>query len=35
VDRILRVDAVAVRREGAVLDQKTFELVAEAVRTHR
>ena len=35
VDRILRVDATAVRREGAVLEQATFELVAEAVRTHR
>ena len=33
VDRILRVDPRAVRREGAVLDAATFELVAAAVRS--
>ena len=32
VDRILRVDAAAVRREGAVLDRERFEQVASAVR---
>ena len=32
VDRILRVDPTAVRREGAVLDRATFEQVADAVR---
>jgi hypothetical protein len=35
VDGSRGVDATAVRREGAVLEQATFELVAEAVRTHR
>jgi hypothetical protein len=32
VDRVLRVDPAAVRREGAVLDQERFEQVAMAVR---
>ena len=32
VDRILRVDPAAVRREGAVLDQQQFDQVASAVR---
>ena len=32
VDRIVRVDPTAVRREGAVLDRATFERVASAVR---
>lgn len=32
VDRILRVDPVAVRREGAVLGREQFERVAAAVR---
>ena len=32
VDRILRVDPAAVRREGAVLYQQQFDLVASAVR---
>ncbi len=32
VDRVLRVDAAAVRREGAVLDRARFDLVAAAVR---
>ena len=32
VDRILRVDPTAVRREGAVLDRDQFEQVAAAVR---
>jgi hypothetical protein len=36
VDRVLRVDAAAVRREGAVLDRQVFETVAAAVRgVHR
>lgn len=32
VDRILRVDPAAVRREGAVLDRERFDEVAAAVR---
>ncbi|GAA2168415.1 type II toxin-antitoxin system PemK/MazF family toxin [Pedococcus bigeumensis] len=32
VDRVLRVDPLAVRREGAVLDRATFAQVADAVR---
>lgn len=32
VNRVLRVDPAAVRREGAVLDRALFERVAEAVR---
>ena len=32
VDRVLRVDPAAVRREGAVLDRERFEAVARAVR---
>jgi hypothetical protein len=32
VDRILRVDPNAVRREGAVLDREVFNQVAAAVR---
>jgi hypothetical protein len=32
VDRVLRVDPGAVRREGAVLDRARFEEVAAAVR---
>jgi hypothetical protein len=32
VDRIVRVDPTAVRREGAVLDRATFDQVAAAVR---
>jgi PemK-like, MazF-like toxin of type II toxin-antitoxin system len=32
VDRVLRVDPEAVRREGAVLDRPRFDGVAEAVR---
>src|SRR5690348_17283562 len=36
VDRVLRVDPAAVRREGAVLDRARFEEVAEGVRNaHR
>ena len=36
VDRVLRVDPAAVRREGAVLDRARFEQVADAVReAHR
>jgi hypothetical protein len=35
VDRILRVDATAVRREGAVLDRERFDQVAAAVRAAR
>lgn len=32
VDRIIRVDPVAIRREGAVLAQERFEEVAAAIR---
>ena len=32
VDRVLRVDPGAVRREGAVLDRDRFQLVVDAVR---
>jgi hypothetical protein len=35
VDRILRIDATAVRREGAVLDERRFAAVARAVRAAR
>jgi hypothetical protein len=35
VDRILRLDARSVRREGAVLDRARFEAVAAAVRARR
>jgi hypothetical protein len=35
VDRILRVDAATVRREGAVLDRERFDEVAIAVRAAR
>ncbi|TPG19554.1 type II toxin-antitoxin system PemK/MazF family toxin [Pedococcus bigeumensis] len=35
IDRILRVDATAVRREGAVLDRERFDQVAAAVRAAR
>lgn len=35
VDRIVRVDPRAVRREGAVLDRERFEEVAAAVRAAR
>ncbi len=31
-DRIVRVDPDAIRREGAVLDQQRFDLVADAIR---
>ncbi len=34
VNRILRVDPAAVRREGATLDRERFEQVAAAVRAH-
>ena len=34
VDRVVRVDPGAVRREGAVLDRRRFEEVATAVRTN-
>lgn len=34
VNRILRIDPAAVRREGAVLDRATFDVVAAAVRAH-
>jgi hypothetical protein len=33
VDRILRVDQAGVRREGAVLDERRFNQVADAVRS--
>jgi PemK-like, MazF-like toxin of type II toxin-antitoxin system len=32
VDRILRIDPAAVRREGAVLDERRFTAVTDAVR---
>ena len=35
VDRILRIDAAAVRREGAVLDRRRFDEVTRAVRDAR
>ena len=35
IDRIVRVDPAAVRREGAVLDRPTFDRVASAIITHR
>jgi hypothetical protein len=35
VDRVLRVDAQAVRREGAVLDQRRFDRVTAAVHAVR
>lgn len=34
VNRILRVDVTAIRREGAVLPRDRFEAVAAAVRAH-
>lgn len=34
VNRILRVDPAAIRREGAVLARERFEEVAEGVRAH-
>ena len=34
VDRVLRLDPEAVRREGAVLDRERFDRVAAAVREH-
>jgi hypothetical protein len=33
VDRVVRVDPTAVRRAGAALDRRTFDLVADAVRS--
>jgi hypothetical protein len=33
VDRVVRVDPTAVRRAGAALDRRTFEAVADAVRS--
>jgi hypothetical protein len=35
IDRIVRIDAAAVRREGAVLDRHTFAVVAQAIADHR
>jgi hypothetical protein len=35
VDRIVRVDPATVRREGAVLDRRRFDEVAQAVRTRQ
>lgn len=35
VDRVIRLAASAVRREGAVLDRRRFETVAAAVRQQR
>lgn len=34
VNRVIRVDPAAVRRDGAVLDEAVFVAVAEAVRAH-
>jgi len=34
INRIIRVDAAKVRREGAVLAQERFEDVADAIRRH-
>jgi hypothetical protein len=33
VDRVIRVDPTAVRRAGAALDRRTFEVVAAAVNS--
>jgi hypothetical protein len=35
VNRILRVDATTVRREGAVLERARFDLVVSAMRRAR
>lgn len=35
LDRVLRLDPGEVRREGAALDQRTFEQVIEGMRAHR
>lgn len=35
VDRIVRLDPVAVRREGAVLPRPVFDAVTRAVQAHR
>lgn len=35
LDRVLRVDPTALRREGAILDEARFAQVAEALRTRR
>jgi hypothetical protein len=35
LDRLLRLDESAVRREGAALDRKIFEAVVAAARDHR
>lgn len=32
VDRVLQIDPAAVRREGAILDRRRFDRVAEALR---
>ena len=34
VDRVLQLDPTAVRRQGAALDRRRFDLVAAAVRSH-
>nr|WP_157345805.1 type II toxin-antitoxin system PemK/MazF family toxin [Nocardioides sp. MAH-18] len=34
LDRLLRLEASAVRREGAALDRRTFDLVIAAAREH-
>ncbi|BCT76309.1 hypothetical protein SCMU_21510 [Sinomonas cyclohexanicum] len=33
IDRVLQIDPEAVRREGAILERRRFELVAEALRS--
>ncbi len=35
VNRIIRVDAARIRREGAILDRGIFERATQAVRAHR
>jgi len=35
VDRIIRIDALTVRREGAILDRQRFDLVADSLATAR
>ena len=33
LDRVLQIDAAGIRREGAILDAGTFDLVAAALRS--
>jgi len=34
LDRIVRIDPAAVRREGAILDRATFDTVAQSLKKH-